>query len=140
MSSRVSVATGRRRGAGSEGLGGDPQRFTGRPAGLDARRAIASSAFSTCHSSASGSSVSCARTNSNISLSAGVAIATPAGDAERRCRRALLEEWVRRETASFRLPPSRLALDPGDVVRLDHDGRLAALRLTSVAGAGGDDG
>ena len=41
------------------------------------------------------------------------AIATPAGDAERRCRRALLEEWVGRETASFRLPPSRLALDPG---------------------------
>ena len=64
------------------------------------------------------------------------AIATPAGDAERRCRRALLEEWVGRETASFRLPPSRLALDPGDVVRLDHDGRLAALRLTSVADAG----
>ena len=59
-----------------------------------------------------------------------------AGDAERRCRRALLEEWVGRETASFRLPPSRLALDPGDVVRLDHDGRLAALRLTSVADAG----
>ena len=27
------------------------------------------------------------------------AIATPAGDAERRCRRALLEEWVGRETA-----------------------------------------
>jgi hypothetical protein len=64
------------------------------------------------------------------------AIATPAGDAERRCRRALLEEWVGRETASFRLPPSRLALDAGDVVRLDHDGRLAALRLTSVADAG----
>lgn len=64
------------------------------------------------------------------------AIATPAGDAERRVRRALLEEWVGRETASFRLPPSRLALDPGDVIRLDHDGRLAALRLTSVADAG----
>jgi hypothetical protein len=64
------------------------------------------------------------------------AIATPAGDAERRCRRALVEEWVGRETASFRLPPSRLALDPGDVVRLDHDGRLASLRLTSVADAG----
>jgi hypothetical protein len=63
------------------------------------------------------------------------AIATSAGDVERRCRRALLEEWVGRETASFRLPPSRLALDPGDVVRLDHDGRLAALRLMGVADA-----
>ena len=36
------------------------------------------------------------------------AVATIAGDADRRCRRALLEEWVGRETASFRLPPSRL--------------------------------
>jgi GTA TIM-barrel-like domain/Putative phage tail protein len=63
------------------------------------------------------------------------AIATPAGDAERRCRRALLEAWVGRETASFRLPPSRLALDPGDVVRLDHDDRLTALRLTSLSDA-----
>ena len=49
------------------------------------------------------------------------AIATVASDADRRCRRALLEEWVGRKTASFRLPPSRLALDPGDVVQLDHD-------------------
>jgi hypothetical protein len=48
----------------------------------------------------------------------------------------LLEEWVGRETASFRLPPSRLALDPGDVVQLDHDGRLTSLRLTSTADAG----
>ncbi|HMR59966.1 glycoside hydrolase TIM-barrel-like domain-containing protein, partial [Amaricoccus sp.] len=63
-------------------------------------------------------------------------IATVASDADRRCRRALMEEWVGRETASFRLPPSRLALDPGDVVRLDHDGRLTALRLTSVSDAG----
>ena len=64
------------------------------------------------------------------------AIATIASDADRRCRRALLEEWVGRETASFRLPPSRLALDPGDVVQLDHDGRLTSLRLTSTADAG----
>ena len=34
------------------------------------------------------------------------AIATPAGDAERRCRRALLEEWVGRETVSFRCRPT----------------------------------
>jgi hypothetical protein len=64
------------------------------------------------------------------------AIATIASDADRRCRRALLEEWVGRETASLRLPPSRLALDPGDVVQLDHDGRLTSLRLTSTADAG----
>jgi hypothetical protein len=64
------------------------------------------------------------------------AIATIASDADRRCRRALLEEWVGRETASFRLPPSRLALDPGDVVLLDRDGRLTSLRVTSTADAG----
>jgi hypothetical protein len=64
------------------------------------------------------------------------AIATIASDADRRCRRALIEEWVGRETASFRLPPSRLALDPGDVVLLDHDGRMNSLRLTSTADAG----
>jgi hypothetical protein len=63
------------------------------------------------------------------------AIATIASDADRRCRRALLEEWVGRETASFRLPSSRLALDPSDVVHLDHDGRLTSLRLTSTADA-----
>ena len=56
-----------------------------------------------------------------------------ASNADRRCHRTLLEEWVGRETASFRLPPSRR--DPGDVVQLEHDGRLAALRLTSVADA-----
>jgi hypothetical protein len=64
------------------------------------------------------------------------ALATVAADADRRCRRVLLEEWVGRETASFRLPPSRLAIDPGDVVRLDHDNRLTALRITALADAG----
>ncbi len=60
-------------------------------------------------------------------------MAVPAEEAERRCRRALMEAWVGRETACFRLPPSRLALDPTDVVALDHDGRLTEYRLTSVA-------
>ncbi len=60
-------------------------------------------------------------------------MAVPADEAERRCRRALMEAWVGRETASFRLPPSRLALDPTDVVTLDHDGRLTEYRLTSLA-------
>ena len=50
-------------------------------------------------------------------------MAIPPEEAERRCRRALMEAWVGRESAAFRLPPSRLALDPGDVIRLDHDGR-----------------
>jgi len=60
-------------------------------------------------------------------------MAIPPEAAERRCRRALMEAWVGRETAAFRLPPSRLALDPADVILLDHDGRLTEMRLASIA-------
>ena len=60
-------------------------------------------------------------------------MAVPPEEAERRCRRALMEAWVGRESAVFRLPPSRLALDPCDVILLDHDGRLTELRLVSIA-------
>ena len=62
-------------------------------------------------------------------------MAVPPEEAERRCRRALMEAWVGRETAAFRLPPSRLALDPADAIRLAHDGRLVDLRLVSIADA-----
>jgi hypothetical protein len=60
-------------------------------------------------------------------------MAIPPEEAERRCRRALMEAWVGRETTLFRLPPSRLALDPCDVILLDHDGRLTEMRLVSIA-------
>jgi len=60
-------------------------------------------------------------------------MAVPPEEAERRCRRALMEAWIGRETAVFRLPPSKLALDPCDVILLDHDGRLTELRLVSIA-------
>ena len=62
-------------------------------------------------------------------------MAVPPEEAERRCRRALIEAWTGRETAAFRLPPSRLALDPADVVALAHDGRQVPLRLVSIADA-----
>ncbi|WP_099827989.1 baseplate multidomain protein megatron [Oceaniglobus indicus] len=62
-------------------------------------------------------------------------MAVPPEEAERRCRRALMEAWTGRETAAFRLPPSRLALDPADVVTLAHDGRDIPLRLVSIADA-----
>ncbi len=64
-------------------------------------------------------------------------MAIPPEEAERRCRRALMEAWIGRESASFRLPPSRLALDPADVIRLVHDGREIELRLVSIADADG---
>ena len=64
-------------------------------------------------------------------------MAVPPEEAERRCRRALMEVWVGRESAVFKLPPSRLALDPCDVILLNHDGRLTEFRLISVADNGG---
>ena len=60
-------------------------------------------------------------------------MAVPPEEAERRCRRALMEAWTGRESAAFRLPPSRLALDPGDVLRFTHDGREIELRILSLA-------
>ncbi|MEM9760908.1 MAG: glycoside hydrolase/phage tail family protein [Pseudomonadota bacterium] len=62
-------------------------------------------------------------------------MAVPPEEAERRCRRALMEAWTGRESAVFRLPPSRLALDPADVVSFAYDGRAVPLRLVSIADA-----
>jgi hypothetical protein len=62
-------------------------------------------------------------------------VAVPPEEAERRCRRALMEAWTGRETAAFRLPPSRLALDPGDVVALAHDARQIEYRIVAIADA-----
>jgi hypothetical protein len=61
------------------------------------------------------------------------AIAVPPEEAKRRCRRALVEAWVGRETATFRLPPSRLALDPCDVVGIVIDGRTLQMRIAQTA-------
>ena len=62
-------------------------------------------------------------------------MAVPPEEAERRCRRALQEAWAGRESAVFRLPPSRLTLDPTDVIALTHDGRTEQFRLIAVADA-----
>lgn len=62
-------------------------------------------------------------------------MAVPPEEADRRCRRALMEAWVGRETGAFRLPPSMLALDPGDVIALDHDGRRVEMRILSLSDA-----
>ncbi len=63
----------------------------------------------------------------------GFEIATPGHIADQQVRRALLEEWAGRESASFRLPPSRLAIDATDVIGLQHDGRVTTLAVTQVA-------
>ncbi len=44
----------------------------------------------------------------------------------------LFEAWAARERARFVLPPSRLALEPGDMVTLEHAGRSRLLRITEV--------
>jgi len=59
-------------------------------------------------------------------------MAVPPDEAEMQVRRALQEVWVGRETASFILPPSQMALDPGDAVLFAHDGRFLELRITSI--------
>jgi len=60
-------------------------------------------------------------------------IVASGAEADMRCRRALMEAWVQRETAKFQLPPSRLALDPADVVLIEHDGRQLEFRLAAIA-------
>jgi len=57
-------------------------------------------------------------------------------EADRRCRRALMEGWIGRETLAAKLPPSRLSLDPGDVVSLNNDGRLIDYRITRIGDTG----
>lgn len=44
----------------------------------------------------------------------------------------LFEAWAARERAQFALPPSRLALEPGDVVAFASNGRSNLLRITEV--------
>jgi hypothetical protein len=50
--------------------------------------------------------------------------------------RLLQDAWQARETATFALPPSRLALDPADDVELTANDRTHRLRLTEVNDAG----
>lgn len=50
--------------------------------------------------------------------------------------RALVEAWIEREVASFALPPSRIALDPGDVIDLVVNGGPRAFRLKRITDRG----
>lgn len=46
--------------------------------------------------------------------------------------RVLAESWIGRESAKLALPPSLIALDPGDVINLNVGGRARAFRLTRI--------
>ena len=48
----------------------------------------------------------------------------------------LYETWVARERTRLKLPPSLIALEPGDVISADLGGRARLLRLTEVAERG----
>lgn len=50
--------------------------------------------------------------------------------------RLLMDAWTMRESASFALPPSALALDPTDEVMLNAGGRIRRLRLIEIDDAG----
>jgi Gene Transfer Agent (GTA)-like protein/putative tail protein len=51
----------------------------------------------------------------------------------------LFEAWAARERAQFALPPSRLALEPGDCLSLAASGRTHLLRITEVGEHGARD-
>jgi len=48
----------------------------------------------------------------------------------------LFESWAARERARFVLPPSALALQPGDIVSLDHSERQRLYRITEIGDHG----
>ena len=54
-------------------------------------------------------------------------------EAQKRAEVALQEAWSARERAEFALPPSFLALEPGDVLRLALDGGAAQIRIDEIA-------
>jgi hypothetical protein len=51
----------------------------------------------------------------------------------------LFETWAARERASFSLPPSRLAVEPGDAVVINRQGRGHLLRVTEIGDHGARD-
>jgi hypothetical protein len=65
-----------------------------------------------------------------------LALVMDQGEAQAIADRMLAEAWIERETARFALPPSRIALDPGDVIDLVVNGRPRAFRLQRITDSG----
>jgi hypothetical protein len=63
---------------------------------------------------------------------AGLPLALDAEQAAEIAEVWLFEAWAARERAQFALPPSRLGLEPGDVVAFAANGRSNLLRITEV--------
>ncbi len=63
------------------------------------------------------------------------AIALPGGKAQAAANRWLSEAHVAKDSAAFALPPSRLALEPGDTITLVNDGNSYPHRLAAISEA-----
>jgi len=61
-----------------------------------------------------------------------IAMISHAGLATALAEMWLQDAWAGRDTARFTLPPSKLALEPGDVVRIERDGRARLVELTAI--------
>jgi hypothetical protein len=48
----------------------------------------------------------------------------------------LFESWAARERALFKLPPSALAIEPGDIVSVEKDGTSVLVRVTDIGERG----
>ena len=68
--------------------------------------------------------------------SAALSMVLPQAEAQQIADIWLQQSWVERESLSLSLPPSALALDPGDVVTLDFGTRQSRYRLTAITDAG----
>jgi hypothetical protein len=66
---------------------------------------------------------------------ADLAIVTDNSEAERRAEIWLQDLWAGRERVDFALPPSRLALGPGDIVGLAVSGRRRLIELQEISDA-----
>ena len=68
-----------------------------------------------------------------------VALVMDAEHAGRMADTWLFEAWAARDRVTLQLPPSRLSLEPGDLVTLQHAGRSRILRITAVGEHGARD-
>jgi hypothetical protein len=71
-------------------------------------------------------------TESNAVASSNVPLVMSAAEASGIGERLLQDAWTMRETASFAVPPSLLALEPADEILLSAGGRVRRLRLTQI--------
>ncbi|MEO1312137.1 MAG: glycoside hydrolase TIM-barrel-like domain-containing protein, partial [Pseudomonadota bacterium] len=62
-------------------------------------------------------------------------IVMDAGEAQARAKSLLAETEGAREAATFSLPPDRLEVEPGDVLRLTYEGRERRLRVLAIESA-----